>query len=204
MVKRTTDPNSLFLIFCGLMKSLRVLDQHLAEGKRRSPDHNIINIGVFPVMSMTAALGAELTLKYAYECDHCEAFPILKGVKGHNLKELYERQKVSRQIDINRFYRKRFEELKLQNVRIVVSLSPPERAEAKEYRSAQDVVDNEGDVFVRARYLAEVFEISPGIVCKYKVDTNPYHLWALALGVSDTIDWRKLTRSDNIVISTDL
>lgn len=201
---RVTDPNSLSLIFSGLMTSLRVLDEHLAEGEKQKSDHRVMNIGVIPVMSITAALGVELMLKYAYECDHGEAYPLGKGRQGHNLKQLYDSQEESRRDAINRQYRIRCEEVKAQDMSLIVGFTPPERANLKEYESAQDVVDNEADIFVRARYLAEVFQVTSDVVAKFKIDTRPYHLWALAKGIFDTIDWNNRIRPDNIVVSTNL
>ena len=203
-VPRITDPNSLVLIFCGLMTSLRVLDEHLAEGEKQRPDYRAMNIGIIPVMSITASLGAELMLKYAYECDHGEAYPLGKGKQGHDLKQLYDGQQESRRDAINRQYRIRYKEMKAQDMRLIVGFTPPERANLKEYESAQDVVDNEANIFVRARYLAEVFEVTSDVVAKFKIDTRPYHIWALAKGIFDTIDWKNRLRPDNIVVSTNL
>ena len=201
-MRRFTDPNSLFLIFCGLITSLKTLNEYLVEGKASDPDHNVMNIGVIPAMSITAALAVELMLKYTFEIDHKRAYPIHKGKDGHDLKRMYDSQKQERQDMIDKYYRVRYQELKPHEVRLLVDLMPPDTGGTEDYQSAQDVVDNEANVFVRARYLAEMKEITPGVFCRYKVDTRPYHLWALALGASDTIDWRSTVRPNNIVVTT--
>ena len=194
-MKGHTNPNDLLLLYLGLMKSLEVLDKLLKE-------EGPMNIGVLPIMAMSSGLAAELMLKFAYECDHGIAYSIRKGTSGHNLNEIYKDQKEERRNAIERCYRSRYEELKCRDVRFLVSTVPPESVELKEYQTVQDVVDNEADVFVRARYIAETSITSEGVINKRGVDTRPYHLWALAKGICDTIDWKLLLRPDNIVITT--
>ena len=200
MTRRTIDADRLLVNLCGLMTSLRVLDDYLTEGEKQNPDHRLTSIGIFPVMSFNAAFAVELLLKFAYECDHGEPYPIQRGTRGHNLEELFDKQEEARQCAINQFYLTEYKKMKHRNISVHVGLQPATVSDRTEYHSVWDVVKGEADTFLEARYYAEMSHTNETVTDRFS--TNPYHLWALAKGIFYTIDWGKRLRSDSILVIT--